>query len=183
MQIISAGIPDIKIIQPRRIADGRGYFSETFRKDALLAAGLSIDFVQDNQSLSTQRGVVRGLHYQIPPRAQTKLIRVLRGAIFDVAVDLRRGSATFGRHVGVVISAQDWNQILIPRGFAHGFATLEPNTEVAYKVDDYWSREHERGLLWNDPELDIPWPVSPSEVILSEKDQRNPRLAELVDFF
>lgn len=183
MEIISTAIPDVKIIHPKRIGDSRGFFSETFRKNVLERAGIHCDFVQDNQSLSAQRGVVRGLHYQVKPHAQTKLIRVVRGSVFDVALDIRRNSPTFGKHVALVISADEWNQLLIPPGFAHGFATLEPNTEVIYKVDDYWLPDFERGILWNDPALGIQWPISAQEAILSARDQKNPPFSEVPDLF
>lgn len=183
MQLVDTTIPDVKILVPRKFRDSRGFFSETYSRRALEEAGLRLDFVQDNWSLSIDRGVVRGLHYQIPPLAQDKLVRVLRGAILDVVVDIRRGSPTFGQHVSVMISEQKWNQILVPSGFAHGFCTLEPNTEVAYKVTNGYSPEHERGILWSDPDLGIMWPVSAAEAILSDKDARNPRLRDAQDLF
>jgi dTDP-4-dehydrorhamnose 3,5-epimerase len=139
--------------------------------------------VQDNHSLSVERGVIRGLHFQIPPFAQDKLVRVVRGAVFDVAVDLRKASPTFCQHVTVVLSAEEWNQVLVPVGFAHGFCTLEPNTEVIYKVTNYYSPQHDRGVLWNDPELGIPWPVSDAEALLSEKDKRQPQFSQLGAIF
>lgn len=183
MDIQATAIPDVKIIRPRKHGDSRGFFSETYHREALAKAGIHLDFVQDNHSLSAERGVVRGLHFQTAPFAQDKLIRVTRGAVFDVAVDLRKGSPTFARHVSVVLSAAEWNQLLVPIGFAHGFCTLEQGTEVIYKVTAYYSPEHDRGLLWNDPDLAIPWPISPTEAILSEKDKRLPRLAELRELF
>jgi len=183
VEVIDLDIPDVKIIRPNIFGDHRGFFSETYNCRALAAAGISLDFVQDNQSLSVEKGVVRGLHFQTPPYAQDKLVRVIRGAVFDVAVDLRRGSPTFGKHVSAVVSAHEWNQILVPIGFAHGFCTLEPGTEVIYKVTNYYSPEHDRGLLWNDPELGIRWPISPSGAILSDKDKRQPRFSELRDLF
>ncbi|MGH9402372.1 MAG: dTDP-4-dehydrorhamnose 3,5-epimerase [Terriglobia bacterium] len=183
MEVQAAVIPDVKIIKPKRHGDSRGFFSETYHKKALAAAGIHLDFVQDNHSLSAERGVVRGLHFQTLPYAQDKLIRVARGAIFDVAVDLRKRSPTFGKHVSVVLSAAAWNQLFVPVGFAHGFCTLEPETEVIYKVTAYYSPENDKGLLWNDPALAIPWPVSADEAILSDKDKRLPRLAELKELF
>lgn len=183
MQITPTAIPDVKILQPKRYRDQRGFFSETYRKELLAEAGIRAEFVQDNHSMSFERGVVRGLHYQIDPHAQTKLVRVVRGAVFDVAVDIRRSSATFGKHVSVVLSAEEWNQILIPRGFAHGFCTLEANTEVVYKVDDYFSSECERGILWNDPQLGIEWPIAVQQAKLSDKDSRFPLLGEVSEFF
>ncbi len=183
MQVEPTAIPDVKLVAPPKFGDHRGYFSETYNRRRLAQAGIDLDFVQDNHSLSRAKGVVRGLHYQIPPAAQAKLISVVRGSIFDVALDVRRGSPTFGRHVGVVLSAERWKQILIPAGFAHGFVTLEPDTEVVYKVTDYYAPEHERGVRWNDPALAIDWPVSEEEAVLSEKDTRLPLLAEAADLF
>jgi dTDP-4-dehydrorhamnose 3,5-epimerase len=183
VEVLTTGIREVKIIRLAKHADGRGFFSETYHKGAFAREGIEIDFVQDNHSLSVAKGVVRGLHYQMPPFAQDKLVRVLRGAVFDVAIDLRRGSPTLGRHVSVVLSADNWDQVLVPRGFAHGFCTLEPNTEVLYKVSNYYSPESERGLFWADPELGIQWPVTLAEAIVSERDRRFPRLRELQDFF
>ncbi len=176
-------IEAVKILQPRIHRDHRGFFSETYNKSALTGSGILLDFVQDNHSLSTQRGVIRGLHFQTPPYAQDKLVRVVRGSIFDVAVDLRRSSPTYGRHVACEISAAQWDQILVPIGFAHGFCTLDPDTEVIYKVTNYYSPEHDRGLLWNDSDLGIAWPIAASEAILSEKDQNQPRFSELPVYF
>lgn len=183
MDVVSLDIPDVKIIRPKKFGDHRGFFSETYTKKTFEAAGLHYDFVQDNHSLSAEVGTVRGLHFQLPPFAQDKLVRVVRGAILDVAVDIRKGSPTFGRHVSAVVSAADWNQILVPIGFAHGFCTLEPDTEVIYKVTDYYSPEHDRGLLWNDPELGIAWPVAADKARLSDKDHKHPTLARLGDLF
>lgn len=183
MEVQSAAIPDVKIVKPKKHGDSRGFFSETYHKRALAEAGIHLDFVQDNHSLSAERGVVRGLHFQTAPYAQDKLVRVVRGSVFDVAVDLRKESPTFGKHVNVVLSAADWNQLLVPVGFAHGFCTLEPGTEIIYKVTAYYSPEHDKGLFWNDPDLAIPWPVGPGEAILSEKDMRLPPLAKLKDLF
>jgi dTDP-4-dehydrorhamnose 3,5-epimerase len=176
-------IPDVKIIRPKKHGDARGFFSETFSQKALSAAGIDLTFVQDNHAFSAAKGTVRGLHFQTPPFSQDKLIRVTRGAIFDVAVDLRRGSPTYGRHVSAVISAEEWNQILIPTGFAHGLLTLEPNTEVLYKVTNYYSPAHDLGVLWNDPALGIAWPLSEADAILSAKDKVQPRLADLPAYF
>lgn len=183
MQVESLAIADVKIITPRRFGDNRGFFSETYSKPAFTAAGLDLDFVQDNHSLSAAVGVLRGLHFQIPPCAQDKLVRVVRGRIFDVAVDIRRGSPTFGKWVGAEISADAWNQILVPVGFAHGFVTLEPDTEVLYKVSAPYAPEHDRGLAWDDPEVGIAWPLGGARPTLSDKDTRHPRLAELPAYF
>jgi dTDP-4-dehydrorhamnose 3,5-epimerase len=179
MDVVSLDIPDVKIIRPKKFGDHRGFFSETYTKKTFEAAGLHYDFVQDNQSLSAEVGTIRGLHFQLPPFAQDKLVRVVRGAILDVAVDIRKGSPTFGRHVSAVISAAEWNQILVPVGFAHGFCTLEPDTEVAYKVSDHYAPEHDGGLLWNDPALGIAWPVTQDDALLSEKDKILPLLEGL----
>jgi len=183
VKVLPTCIPAVKIIRPAKYSDQRGFFSEIYNKRKLAEAGVELEFVQDNHSLSVSKGVVRGLHYQIPPFAQDKLIRVLRGSVLDVAVDLRRGSPTFRQHVSVHLSADNWTQVFIPRGFAHGYATLEPNTEVFYKVSNYYSPESERGLFWADPELGIPWPVSPVEAIVSERDKRFPLFQELRDLF
>ncbi len=183
MQIEHLSIPDVIALSPKKYADRRGFFSETYNKQALGAAGIDVDFVQDNHSLSREKGTVRGLHFQTPPFAQTKLVRVTRGSVFDVAVDLRRSSPTYGLHVSIVLSASEWTQVLVPIGFAHGFMTLEPDTEVIYKVTNYYAPDHDKGLLWNDPSLGIQWPIPENEAILSEKDQRQPELAELITPF
>jgi dTDP-4-dehydrorhamnose 3,5-epimerase len=179
MDVIETEIPDVKRIVVKRFGDARGWFSETFRADALARAGITTAFVQDNQSFSAPQGTIRGLHFQIAPRAQAKLIRVLQGAILDVAVDIRSGSPTFGRFVAVTLDADTGEQLFIPHGFAHGFCTLTPDVMVAYKVDDYYSPEHDRALAWNDPEVGIPWPVPAEAAILSDKDRRAPKLADL----
>ncbi|MCJ2054289.1 dTDP-4-dehydrorhamnose 3,5-epimerase [Methylobacterium sp. J-070] len=179
MDVIETEIPDVKRIVPKRFGDARGWFSETFRLDAMERAGITATFVQDNQSFSAPKGTIRGLHFQIAPRAQSKLIRVLQGSILDVAVDIRSGSPTFGKFVTATLDADSGEQLYIPQGFAHGFCTLTPDVMVAYKVDAYYSPEHDRALLWNDPEIGIPWPVSDAAAILSDKDRRAPRLSEL----
>ena len=183
MDIAALAIPDVKLLRPKKFGDHRGFFSETYSKRAFEAAGLPLEFVQDNQSLSAEVGTVRGLHYQLAPFAQDKLLRVVRGAVFDVAVDIRRGSPTFGQHVSAIISAAEWNQILVPVGFAHGFCTLEPDTEVIYKVTNFYSPEHDRGILWNDPALGIEWPVAAAAARLSDKDHNNPCLAQATELF
>ena len=183
MQLIDTEIPDVKMITPKKFGDHRGFFSETYSRQAMAEAGIDLEFVQDNHSLSAQKGVVRGLHFQIPPFAQDKLVRVIRGAVFDVAVDLRRGSPTFAKHVTAVLSAEKWNQMLIPIGFAHGFVTLAPDTEVIYKVTNYYAPDHDRGVLWNDPDLGVEWPIAPDEAILSDKDKTQPGFAELKNLF
>jgi dTDP-4-dehydrorhamnose 3,5-epimerase len=181
LKIFHLTIPDVKLLYLSKHSDNRGFLSETYNKLTLADTGVELEFVQENHVLSTDRGTVRGLHFQTPPQAQHKLIRVARGAIFDVAVDLRWNSSTFGRHVSAVISAARWNQILVPGGFAHGFCTLEPDTEVIYKVTDFFAPSLENGCLWNDPELGIDWPVDASTAIVSEKDINLPRLSELTD--
>ena len=183
MIVEDTAIPGVKIITPRKHGDHRGYFSEVYRQDALAKAGLSLDFVQDNHSLSAQTGTLRGLHFQAPPVAQDKLVRVLRGAILDVAVDLRASSATFGRHVAVELSAANWRQLLVPIGFAHGFCTLEPDTEVFYKVTNYYSAAHDLGLAWDDAALGIVWPVHGQTAVLSDKDRQLPALKDLPAVF
>ena len=176
-------IPDVKLIRPVKHGDHRGYFSETYSRRTLADAGIELDFVQDNQAFSAEVGTVRGLHFQVPPFAQAKLVRVLRGAIFDVAVDLRQGSPTYGQHVSAVLSAANWTQILVPVGFAHGLATIEPDTEVFYKVSALYAPDHDMGVLWNDPALGIDWPVDAASAILSAKDKVQPKLADLPAWF
>ena len=183
MQVEHLNIPDVRLLSPGKHGDRRGFFSETYNRKALAVFGIDIDFVQDNHSYSADKGTVRGLHFQTPPFVQDKLVRVARGSVFDIAVDLRQGSSTYGRHVSAVLSADAWNQILVPIGFAHGFMTLEPDTEVIYKVSNYYAPDHDKGLLWNDPALGINWPISDDEAVFSEKDGKLPRLAELVTPF
>jgi dTDP-4-dehydrorhamnose 3,5-epimerase len=182
MQIIATVIADVKLIRPVRHVDARGFFSEIYREDVLRAHGIDTGFVQENQSLSAARGVVRGLHFQIPPFAQAKLLRVAAGAIFDVVVDLRQGSPSWGRHVSVRLDAGG-DQLFVPEGFAHGFCTLEPDTEIIYRVNRYYSAAHDRGVLWNDPALGIAWPVKAEAAVLSEKDRTHPVLADLPGYF
>ena len=178
MDVQPTEIADVKVLVPVRHGDHRGFFSEVYNRKRLEEAGISIDFVQDNHSRSAERGTVRGLHFQVPPFAQAKLVRVVRGAVFDVAVDLRRGSPTLGRHVSVTLSAEEGNQMLIPVGFAHGLMTLEADTEVVYKVSDHYAPDHDRGILWNDPALGIAWPIPAAEAVLSDKDRAQPLLAD-----
>ncbi|TYC66933.1 dTDP-4-dehydrorhamnose 3,5-epimerase [Stappia sp. BW2] len=179
LEVIELDIPEVKIICPKRHGDSRGFFSETYNKALLSDAGIDIDFVQDNHAYSAEKGTVRGLHFQMPPFAQDKLVRVVRGAILDVALDLRLGSPTYGQHVSSVISAENGKQILVPSGFAHGLATLEPHTEVLYKVSQYYAPEHDRGILWNDPDLAIDWGLAEADAILSAKDRGLPRFGEI----
>jgi len=166
-------------IRPARHADDRGFFSETWNKARWREAGIDADFVQDNHSLSRQRGVLRGLHYQAPPMVQAKLVRVTRGAVFDVAVDIRSGSPSFGRWASTILSADQWNQLFIPAGFAHGFLTLEPGSEVEYKVSAPYSPDHDRAIRFDDPDIAIDWPIAAGEIILSDKDRTAPRLADV----
>src|ERR1700682_3829682 len=175
-------IPDVKLIRPQRFSDARGYFCETFQRADFIAQGLANDFLQDNQSSSDRSGTVRGLHFQRPPFAQTKLVRVLRGSIFDVAVDLRHSSPSFGRHIAIELSGDGNEQLLVPAGFAHGFCTLEPDTVVFYKVDQVYSAAHDSGVNSADPALWIEWPIAAPEAILSEKDRRLPMLDDLAPF-
>ncbi|MAS03687.1 MAG: dTDP-4-dehydrorhamnose 3,5-epimerase [Ahrensia sp.] len=179
VEVRDLGLDGVKEIVPTKHGDDRGFFSETFNSRELAAAGLPVDFCQDNHSLSSAPGVLRGLHYQLPPRAQGKLVRVIRGAIFDVAVDIRKGSPNFGKWVGLEVSAERWNQIFVPKGFAHGFVTLTPDTEVIYKVTDFYSPEHDRGIRYDDPAIGIDWPVEAGDITLSQKDTVAPLLAEV----
>jgi dTDP-4-dehydrorhamnose 3,5-epimerase len=183
VDVTSTRLPDVKLIRPARHGDERGYFSEVWNRDRFAAAGLHFDWVQDNQSRSARAGTLRGLHFQTPPFAQAKLVRVLRGTILDVAVDLRRGSPWYGQHVLVELTSEAWTQILVPRGFAHGFLTLEPDTEVIYKVDAPYSAAHDAGVAWDDPDLAIPWPVTADAITLSDKDRRQPAFRELPGLF
>ncbi|GJD48841.1 dTDP-4-dehydrorhamnose 3,5-epimerase [Methylobacterium crusticola] len=184
MQVITQEIPAVKLVVPKRFGDDRGWFSETYRADLLAEGGIEDAFIQDNQSFSAQTGTVRGLHFQRHPFAQAKLVRVLAGAILDVAVDLRRESPTYGRHVAARLDAGNGHQLYIPIGFAHAFCTLEPDTMVAYKVaGGVYSREHDGNLLWNDPELGIDWPVTAERAVLSDKDKVAPRFAALPALF
>jgi dTDP-4-dehydrorhamnose 3,5-epimerase len=183
MQIAGTEIVDVKLITPVRHVDSRGFFSEVFKENVLREHGIAVRFVQDNHSLSGSQGVIRGLHFQTPPFAQAKLVRVTAGSILDVAVDIHWGSPSFGRHVAVVLSGSEGNQIFIPEGFAHGYCTLERDTEVIYKVSAYYSPEHDRGLLWNDPALAIEWPIPADRALVSDRDQKHPVLARLPRFF
>jgi dTDP-4-dehydrorhamnose 3,5-epimerase len=175
MEIKPTSLPDVMLVAPRIIRDPRGYFAETFRMDALTALGMSCMFLQENQSMSAQ-GVLRGLHFQSPPHAQAKLVRVIRGSVLDVAVDIRKESPTYLKHVKVVLNAQDLQQLYIPEGFAHGFLTLEPDTVFAYKCSTYYHRESEGGLAWDDPQLGIDWGIETPTV--SEKDSHQPSVKD-----
>jgi dTDP-4-dehydrorhamnose 3,5-epimerase len=173
----------VLLVEPARLCDARGFFSETYNRNAFHEIGVTCEFVQDNHSLSRERGTLRGLHFQIPPFAQSKLVRVLRGSVCDVAVDIRRASPTYGRTLAVTLSAKNGRQLFIPAGFAHGFCTMEPDTEVFYKVDAPYSRAHERGVRWNDPALGIAWPIVESEAVLIERDRSLPVLAGQPEYF
>jgi dTDP-4-dehydrorhamnose 3,5-epimerase len=171
------------LLRPQKHADTRGFFAETFRTDWLESRVGLIHFVQDNQSYSSKIGTVRGLHFQIAPTPQAKIVRVARGAIVDVAVDLRKSSPTYGLHVATILSTENFAQLYVPVGFAHGFCTLEPDTEVVYKVSDYYDPTTEKGLLWNDPALKIAWPFGPADVTISDKDRNYPPLDKLGTWF
>jgi dTDP-4-dehydrorhamnose 3,5-epimerase len=174
MRIEETALPGVYLIEPKRFGDARGFFSEVYKKHALLEAGIDLDFIQDNHSLSAERGVVRGLHFQAPPHAQDKLVRVVRGRILDVSVDIRRGSPNYGRSFSIELSAENGLQLLVLKGFLHGFATLEPNCEVLYKVTDVYAPDCEGGVIWNDPDLGIDWGLADDEVVLSDKDKLLP---------
>ena len=183
MRVTRFEIEGLLLLIGERHQDQRGFLSETFRADILAENGVHLNFIQENCSVSTRRGVLRGLHFQAPPKAQGKLVRCTRGAIFDVAVDIRLGSPTYGRHLGVELSAESSTQLWIPPGFAHGFTALTANCEIAYKMTDYYAPECERGLAWDDPALGINWKVPISEIAVSEKDSRQPLLSELEPAF
>jgi len=183
VEALPQAIAPVTLLKPSRYGDARGYFSEIHSRRALAALGYTFDFVQDNISLTVEPGTIRGLHFQTAPSEQTKLVTVLQGAIFDVAVDLRHGSPTYGKHVAAELSAENGFQLLTPRGFAHGFCTLAPDTLVLYKVDGYYDPKRDLGVRWNDPELGIPWPVKPEKAKLSDKDRVQPLLADLPVYF
>lgn len=183
MEIIPTALDGVVEIRPRRHGDDRGWFSETYKQHALHDAGIDIDFVQDNESFSAPPGTLRGLHYQVAPHPQDKLVRVLHGSVLDVAVDIRRDSPTFGRHVAITLTAETGNQLLVPTGFAHGFCTLEADARVAYKVSDRYAPECERAIRWDDPDLAIDWQLPPGGPTLSGKDAVAPVLADQPDLF
>lgn len=183
MDAVRLELPEVIEVTPAKFGDNRGFFSETYNAARFDAAGINVTFIQDNQSYSAERGVLRGLHLQAPPFAQDKLVRVTRGRIFDVAVDIRHGSPRFGRWVGRVLSAEAWNQLFVPKGFAHGFLTLEPHTEVIYKVSGDYSPEHEVGITYDDPDIGIDWPLDGVTPVLSKKDAEAPRLKDLPAVF
>jgi dTDP-4-dehydrorhamnose 3,5-epimerase len=183
MHIHGFEIPDVKLIVPKRFSDHRGYFSETWSDKQFRQQIVDVTFVQDNQSFSVKTGTLRGLHFQRPPHSQGKLIYVTRGSIFDVAVDIRKGSPTYKRHIATRLGAAEGAQFWVPPGFLHGFCTLEDETVVLYKVTSYYSPDHDGGVTWDDPDLDIHWPVDAGSVILSDKDRSLPLLRDLPDYF
>lgn len=178
MKIEKLAIPEVLLLTPQQFADQRGVFVETWNAGRYADLGIPGPFIQDNQSTSTRRGTIRGLHMQVSPNVQGKLVRCLRGSIWDVAVDVRPGSETFGQHVAAELSAANWCQLWIPGGFLHGFCTLEPDTEVTYKVTAPYDPGAERGIIWDDPTLALPWPVSAGHAVLSDKDVILPRMAD-----
>ena len=173
----------VQLIRPRRHGDARGWFTEVYNRDTFAALGIDQVFVQDNHSLSVPAFTLRGLHFQVPPRGQDKLVRCVRGRIFDVAVDIRTGSPTFGQHVSAVLTAEQGDQLWVPPGFAHGYCTIEPDSMIAYKVTDFYSAADDGGIAWDDPALGIAWPVEPGAALLSDKDTRQPKLADLPSVF
>ena len=183
MKVERLNIPDVILVTPPRFGDNRGFFSEVFKRDAFAEAGIDVPFVQDNQSLSAEVGTIRGLHCQTGPHAQGKLVRVLKGAIWDVAVDVRMGSPTYGQWAAAELSAENWSQLWIPGGFLHGFCTLQPDTEVFYKVTDRYAKECERGVLWNDATLNLPWPTPSGGPVLSDKDKVLPGIEAAAGWF
>ena len=183
LDVTRLAIPDVLEIKPKKFGDDRGFFAETYNAERFTEAGITMGWVQDNQSLSAAQFTLRGLHYQTPPFAQDKLVRVLKGSILDVAVDIRKGSPTFGQWVSLVVSAAAFNQILVPKGFAHGFLTLEPATEVYYKVSAPYSAANDRGIRWDDPSIGIDWPLDGATPLLSDKDRVAPTLTEVESAF
>ncbi len=181
MKLVETEISDVLIIEPKVFSDYRGFFMETYSKRKLEAKGLYLGFIQDNQSMSARKGTLRGLHFQKNPKAQTKIVRCTKGAILDVAVDIRKGSPTYKKWVAVELSAENKKQVLVPKGFAHGFLTLVDDTEVQYKVDEYYAPEYERSIRFDDPELGIGWGTM--DIILSDKDRQAPTLSEVDNNF
>lgn len=179
VEVKALSIPGVKLITSRKFGDERGFFSEVFNKQAFAEAGVSMDVIQDNHSFSAQIGTVRGLHFQTQPFDQDKLVRVSRGSILDIAVDVRGGSPTYGQHVSAVLSRENWSQLYVPSGFAHGFCTLEEDTEVIYKVTNPYSPEHDKGIFWNDPDLKIDWPTNERDATVSAKDKVHPLLRDI----
>ena len=178
MKITETALPGVLLLEPRRFGDDRGWFMESWNRQVLARHGIEIDFVQDNHSMSAVPGTVRGLHYQAPPHAQDKLVRVARGRVLDVAVDVRRGSPHYGRWVGAELSAENGHQLLIPKGFLHGFATLTPDVELLYKCSDVYAPECDGAVAWNDPDIAIDWGIDAARAVLSDKDRAAPRFAD-----
>ena len=183
LEVRPLGLDGLLELRPARLADPRGFFSETWSEREFADAGIHLHFVQDNHSLSRDACVLRGLHFQAPPLAQDKLVRVTKGSVFDVAVDIRPGSPTYRRWAGLRLSAAEWNQLLVPKGFAHGFLALEPDCEVQYKVTAPYSREHDRAIRFDDPDIAIVWPMASDALILSGKDRAAPLLADVATGF
>jgi dTDP-4-dehydrorhamnose 3,5-epimerase len=183
LSVEPTAIPDVKIITPKKHGDHRGFFSEVYKQSDMTAAGISLVFVQDNHSRSATMGTLRGLHFQSAPFAQDKLVRVTKGRILDIAVDIRASSPTFGQHVAVELSEENWRQLLVPVGFAHGFVTLEPDTEVLYKVSAPYGPANDHGIAFDDPALGIDWRIPLDKLVLSDKDRKHPRLADLPRYF
>lgn len=183
MEVKELELAGVLLLRPRRFVDSRGYFVETHNKETFAKAGIDVTFVQDNQSFSRAVGTVRALHFQVPPFAQAKLVRVLRGSVYDVVVDVRTGSPTYGRWTAIELDAESGDELFVPHGFAHGFCTLEPDTEVAYKVDNLYAPNHDSGILWNDPTLAVPWPVADADAVLSDKDRKLGGFKDLVSPF
>jgi dTDP-4-dehydrorhamnose 3,5-epimerase len=182
MNVIKTHLEDVLVVEPTVFGDHRGWFMETYSDAKFLEAGINLNFVQDNHSFSAAKGTLRGLHYQLNPKAQTKLVRCTKGAIFDVVVDIRKSSPTFGKWFGIELTAENKKQLLVPKGFAHAFMTLTDDVEVQYKVDELYSPENDRGIIWNDPEINIEWPIDITP-ILSEKDQKAPQLKDAKNNF
>src|SRR4051812_42331220 len=183
MDVVALAIPDVKLVKPPRFRDTRGVFSEIYSRQALSRSGIAIEFVQDNCSVSALAGTIRGLHFQAPPMAQAKLVMVLRGRMRDVVVDCRNSSPSFGQHVGVDLDDENWHQLFVPEGFAHGFCTLEPDTMVLYKVSAPYAPDLDGGIAWNDPDLGIEWPVAADKAVVSSKDMQLPRLRDIASPF
>ena len=182
MNVLDTALPEVKILEPRVFTDGRGYFMESFNEQRFSELIRPIHFVQDNESRSSY-GVIRGLHYQLPPHAQSKLVRVVRGRVLDVAVDVRVGSPTFGKHVAVELSEENKRMLFIPRGFAHGFSVLSPEAVFQYKCDSFYAPEAEGAIAWDDPELGIDWQLPTCDIVLSPKDSEHPQLREAIHLF
>ena len=181
MRIVESRLKGVKLIEPKAFGDNRGFFMESYNEKLFREYGITDNFIQDNHSLSKEAGVLRGMHYQLSPKGQTKLIRAATGAIYDVVVDMRKGSPTYGEWEGYILSEHNKRQLLVPKGFAHGFCTITENVNVLYKVDEYYSPEHDRGIAWDDEALAIDWPVT--NPILSEKDGKHPKLKDAENNF